>query len=1067
MAQNSITPKRSATRKEEAFNVDKLASQLKSFATEIDKANARLVYYTIREVIKKPPEQRHLSAVDDFADMPSIAEEPGSAGEGSLRIQFKLHVGSDKPSRKKNLWFPMTFIKPTKERVPRYRFHHVEITRNILTPNTQLRFIPFLRDLDVTEEARYYQWIEELRDMDKTDGMDTLALDPAQAKAKRIARDEYAATLHAYLEYWIEKLGLEHCNRSALIRYMASQTTDDDNTITPQQKSTLLDSDIGSNSSPRSHAAAKAFTEAFDRVFGRRATLRDVLFLDEAVEALLINRKVKEPLNPQNPRDEELLRDVEQDLATYALFNCLICFGHDCEHGSMYDDDNTNSRFSISNLGRMAPLVRKRWTEQTKTNPIKSPGSAKVNLCKNQCFQGPHPTEPVPRDWKTDEIKCLKSMFATLGKTSVRPECAVATILGRKCWDVRDKLVALNLSLPYTPPPPEQPKVKNVAWYDRNKKMLMADWAEQTISHDFQKRVILDPCHHEGPCSIANKCPCVEGKLLCERFCQCSPDCCPYKFTGCACHSTGKTCIERQKEGKPCICIQLNRECDPVLCTGCGAAERANQLNAHDDALHATGCQNVAMQRGVSKAVLMGQSQLDGCGYGLFTAEDIGQDEFIIEYTGELINANEGVRREARRGNVFDEASNTSYLFTLLDTEGIWVDAAIYGNLSRYINHAGDGDKRGANITPKIVYVNGEFRIRFTAMRDIKTGEELFFNYGDNFPNLTKKLLEDKDAEAAGRRKPGPKRKPGRPPSKTTSAKNKNKEVEFASPGNKRGRPRGSGKGNATKKAPTPRDVGETDEMDWEASAVDDDEQEEAGTSTHFSPSGGPGKRGGRIPPSREDEDDDYDEYRPEVTDSQEDMEAYTLARDRRRRKARPSQNLQHFLSGEYNDDLRAAVGASSSDLKKVPRKPAGQATAPPKDKEKRVSRRGGARPGAGRKPKNPKPVASAPVESEGSALSEEEEVADSYAVADEEVEDSDDVPLVETGRGYTLRTRKRKAGEDGAEEEEEGLREDHGDVSELVRNDGSEEDDEDEDEDVIDRSRRKRQKPARYRADD
>ncbi|OIW24068.1 hypothetical protein CONLIGDRAFT_693034 [Coniochaeta ligniaria NRRL 30616] len=945
----TITPKRSSARKEEAFDVDKITSQLKTFATEIDKTHSRLVQFTLREIIKKPPEQRHQSASDDFADMPSIAEEPGSTSEGALRIQFKLHVGSDKHPRKKNLWFPMTFIKPTKQRVPKYRFHHVEISRNISTPNTQLRFIPFLRDLDGTEEARYYQWIEELRDMDKTDGMDTLALDPAQAKAKRIARDEYAATLHAYLEHWIEKLGLEHCNRSALIRYMASQATDDDNTITPQQKSTLLDSDIGSNSSPRSHAAAKAFTEAFDRVFGRRATLRDVLLLDEAVEALIQNKKVKEPLNSQNLRDEELLRDVEQELATYALFNCLICFGHDCEHGSMYDDDNTNSRFSISNLGRLAPLVRKRWTEQTKNNPIKSPGNAAVTLCKNECFQGPHPTAPAPPDWKPEEVKCLKSMFATLGKTSVRPECAVATILGRKCWDVRDKIVALGLSLPYTPQPPEQPKAKNVAWYDRGKKMLMADWGEQTISHDYQKRLIIDPCHHEGPCTAANKCPCVLGKLLCERFCQCSPDCCPYKFTGCACHSTGKTCVERQKEGKPCICRQLNRECDPVLCTGCGAAERANQLNAHDDALHATGCQNVAMQRGISKAVVMGQSQLDGCGYGLFTAEDISQDEFIIEYTGELINANEGVRREARRGNVFDEASNTSYLFTLLDTEGIWVDAAIYGNLSRYINHAGDEDKRGANITPKIVYVNGEFRIRFTAMRDIKTGEELFFNYGDNFPNLTKKLLEDKDAEAAGRRKPGPKRKPGRPPSKTTVAKNKQKESDFAGGPRKRG---GGGGG------------------------------------------GHPG-----IPPLPEDDDDDYDEYRPE-----------------------------------------------------------------------RVSRRGGARPGAGRKPKNPKPAASAPAneESEESALSE---VEDSYVLGDEDddVDDSDDVPLVETGRGYTLRTRKRKLGED-REEEEGMLGRDYGDVSELGRNDDSGEeegDDEDEDEDVVDRARRKRQKPARYRADE
>lgn len=54
---------------------------------------------------------------------------------------------------------------------------------------------------------------------------------------------------------------------------------------------------------------------------------------------------------------------------------------------------------------------------------------------------------------------------------------------------------------------------------------------------------------------------------------------------------------------------------------------------------------------------------MDGVGYGLFTAEDIAQDDFVIEYVGELITHDEGVRREARRGDVFDEESNISYVF--------------------------------------------------------------------------------------------------------------------------------------------------------------------------------------------------------------------------------------------------------------------------------------------------------------------------------------------------------------------------------------------------------------------
>ncbi|ESU06148.1 hypothetical protein FGSG_00899 [Fusarium graminearum PH-1] len=194
----------------------------------------------------------------------------------------------------------------------------------------------------------------------------------------------------------------------------------------------------------------------------------------------------------------------------------------------------------------------------------------------------------------------------------------------------------------------------------------------------------------------------------------------------------------------------LNRECDPDVCGTCGVLDRADPENADDEVLHSTGCQNCPLQRGQAKGLALGQSQLEGVGYGLFTVEPIAQDDFIIEYVGELITHDEGVRREARRGDVFDEESNISYVFTLLENEGIWVDAATYGNLSRYINHASESDKRGCNITPRILYVNGEYRIKFTAMRDIAAGEELFFNYGENFPNLTKKLLDHKTGGKSG-----------------------------------------------------------------------------------------------------------------------------------------------------------------------------------------------------------------------------------------------------------------------------------------------------------------------------
>ena len=63
--------------------------------------------------------------------------------------------------------------------------------------------------------------------------------------------------------------------------------------------------------------------------------------------------------------------------------------------------------------------------------------------------------------------------------------------------------------------------------------------------------------------------------------------------------------------------------------------------------------------------------------------EDIKKNQFVAEYTGELIN-----HREAdRRGKAYDRDSNT-YLFDLNDD---WViDAKHKGNKMRFANHRSD-----------------------------------------------------------------------------------------------------------------------------------------------------------------------------------------------------------------------------------------------------------------------------------------------------------------------------------------------------------------------------------------
>lgn len=59
------------------------------------------------------------------------------------------------------------------------------------------------------------------------------------------------------------------------------------------------------------------------------------------------------------------------------------------------------------------------------------------------------------------------------------------------------------------------------------------------------------------------------------------------------------------------------------------------------------------------------------------------------------------------------------------------------GNHTRFINHE-KGHR--ANTTAKVVLVNLIHRIKFTAIKNIKAGSELFFDYGEGFTKKHKYL---------------------------------------------------------------------------------------------------------------------------------------------------------------------------------------------------------------------------------------------------------------------------------------------------------------------------------------
>lgn len=101
-------------------------------------------------------------------------------------------------------------------------------------------------------------------------------------------------------------------------------------------------------------------------------------------------------------------------------------------------------------------------------------------------------------------------------------------------------------------------------------------------------------------------------------------------------------------------------------------------------------------------------------GNGVFATRKIPAGSRIIEYKGERINWKEALRREQLK-----EADSThTFLFSLDD--GRVIDGGSRGNDARWINHACE---------PNCEAREEDGRVYIYALRDIRRGEELNYNY--------------------------------------------------------------------------------------------------------------------------------------------------------------------------------------------------------------------------------------------------------------------------------------------------------------------------------------------------
>ena len=103
-------------------------------------------------------------------------------------------------------------------------------------------------------------------------------------------------------------------------------------------------------------------------------------------------------------------------------------------------------------------------------------------------------------------------------------------------------------------------------------------------------------------------------------------------------------------------------------------------------------------------------------GKGVFALQPIAKGERIIEYTGEIIGWPEALRRHPHD----PKDPNHTFYFSLDDGSHV-IDAKVGGNASRWINHACE---------PNCEADEEEGRVFIQALRRIKPGEELFYDYG-------------------------------------------------------------------------------------------------------------------------------------------------------------------------------------------------------------------------------------------------------------------------------------------------------------------------------------------------
>lgn len=131
------------------------------------------------------------------------------------------------------------------------------------------------------------------------------------------------------------------------------------------------------------------------------------------------------------------------------------------------------------------------------------------------------------------------------------------------------------------------------------------------------------------------------------------------EYNQCNCYPDEKACTAENN----CVNVLSHYECDSDLCTA------------------GKTCQNQHFRRGEKFSMQI--KRTDKKGFGLFSNEDIPSGQFLIEYKGEIIDRKK-LNDRLERAN----ADKNKNLYFMEMGSNMYIDATVYGNRSRFINHS-------------------------------------------------------------------------------------------------------------------------------------------------------------------------------------------------------------------------------------------------------------------------------------------------------------------------------------------------------------------------------------------